>query len=267
LSDGEALWNDAVQAAPSTFSPGVTRAVDPAFIHYTDLGMSGSVISHLAALPLYHTARRVVEMQPGESIVSVAMPGDHLFLTYGLLAPLLAGSTIVAMEEPGRFTRWAEVAAEVQPSAWFSSYKAMEVMLRVDANLGTVLRGCRNIACAWPYDPGFVSMTTLSYGSPIHAMWTEREFGAIQCAEVRGGEVRSGSVGRAVPGADVRVVDYAGVPIPLGAPGKLAVKVGIAAPFVEYWGDESLTASQMRDGWFITPYAARMDAEGYVWLV
>ncbi len=261
LADSEYAWADQLEAQPGAFTSVAAAPGDRAFLHYTDLGMSGSVVSHQAALPLFYTARSVLEMRPGESVVSIAIPGDHYFLTYGVLAPLLAGATSVVLEDPARFQRWGDIASELQPRAWFSGFKAIDVMLRVDPNLGTLLAGCRSIACTFPYDRHFVSMTALSYGSPIQAVWTDREFAAIQCAEMRGCDIRPGSVGRAVPGAAVRVVGEDGQPV--DGHGRIAVEIGPSAPFVEYWGEEE---TRVQNGWFITNHGGRMDPDGYVWL-
>jgi long-subunit acyl-CoA synthetase (AMP-forming) len=35
---------------------------------------------------------------------------------------------------------------------------------------------------------------------------------------------------------------------------------------MEYWGDPGLTATHIRDGWFLTTRTARIDAEGYLWI-
>ncbi len=267
LDAGEYAWSDQLESASEDFTAAATTAADRAWLHYTELGMSGSVVSHMAALPLFNTARSVLEMRAGESVLSVFVPGDEAYLPYGILAPLLAGSTQLILEDPVHCQNWADLAATHQPRAWFSGFKAIDVILRVDSHLGTLLRNCRNVACLWPYDKGFITMTEGSYGSPIHAVWTEREFGAIQTAEMRGTKIRPGSVGRAVPGTEVAVVDGAGKPLGAGVTGKLAVKLGPAAPFVEYWGDPQLTGDRSKDGWFVTNHNAKIDSDGYVWIL
>jgi acetyl-CoA synthetase len=266
LDEGEFHWSDHFEAAPTSFATPATPASERAYIHYTELGMSGGVLSHLVGLPLLLTAKSVLEMRAGEAVHAIALPGEHYFLTYSMLAPLLAGATNLVLETPAQFQRWEELPASVRPRVWFSGAKPLDVMLRTDPNLGTALRDCRNICISWPYDKHFVSMTAYSYGSPLHAVWGERETGALQCAELRGCPIRPGSVGRPLPGAEVQIVDDAGVPLPAGVPGRVAARTGLAAPFVEYWADAELTAGSVRDGWFLTKRTGRIDADGYVWI-
>lgn len=266
LDDGEVRWEGAYAAASAAFAPVPTAPESAGWVNFSDQGASAAAVAHRAALPLYHTARSVLEMGPGETVLSVTVPGEGLFMPYSVLAPLLSGSTLVALEDPARFGRFAQLAAESESCVWFSSFRALDVMLRVEPNLGIFLKKCRNISCTWPYDEAFVQMTMMSYGSPVHGVWTERELGAIQCAELRGCAIRPGSVGRPVPGVQLRVAGGDGSPVGPGTPGKLAVKLGPAAPFVEYWDDPERTANGARDGWFVTGRTAKMDGDGYVWI-
>jgi acetyl-CoA synthetase len=266
LDAGEVLWSQAFEKASEQFTKSPTNSADRAFIHYTDLGMAGSVVTHAAGLSLFTSARDVLEMRPHESTMTVAMPGEALFFSYGLIAPFLTGSRAIALEDPAHFGRFGDLAVSEEPKVWYSGQKALDVILRTDPNLGSLLKGCRNICVNHPYDPSFVVMTSESYGSPVHAVWWEREFGVIQAAELRACDLKPGSVGRVVPGAEVRIVDDAGAPQPMGTPGLLAVKLGPACPFMEYWADPGLTQTHLRDGWFVTTKTAKIDAEGYIWI-
>ncbi len=79
------------------------------------------------------------------------------------------------------------------------------------------------------------------------------------------GERRPGSVGCALPGVSLRVVDADGTTLPADAVGVLEVK----GPSVTrgYWRQPQKTAAAFRDGdWFITGDLARLDDEGRVTL-
>ncbi|MBI2932535.1 MAG: AMP-binding protein [Planctomycetes bacterium] len=266
LAAGELSWSERFEAASPTLAPPVADASHRALIHFTDEGVSGSVLSHRMALSLFYTARSVLEMRPGEAALSVAMPGEHTFVTYSALAPFLAGATSVVLENPAHFQRWGDIAAEMQPRAWFSGFKAIDVLLRVDPNLGALLRKCRNIACTWPYDRHFVSMTAHSYGSPIHAAWAEPEFGTLLSSELRGCSMRPGSVGRPLPGVELRILNGQGQTVDREVFGHVAVRMGPGAPFVEYWDDPALTLDHLREEWFVTSRVGKIDTDGYVWL-
>jgi malonyl-CoA/methylmalonyl-CoA synthetase len=64
------------------------------------------------------------------------------------------------------------------------------------------------------------------------------------------GPRRPGTVGRPLPGVEVRLVDDAGRPAAAGEPGEIEVRGGNV--FLEYWGRPSETAAAFRDGWFRT---------------
>ena len=75
-----------------------------------------------------------------------------------------------------------------------------------------------------------------------------------------------GSAGRPPPFVDVRIVDADGREVPSGATGELHVR----GPNVMagYWRLADATREVLLDGgWLRTGDAARMDAEGYIWIV
>lgn len=64
------------------------------------------------------------------------------------------------------------------------------------------------------------------------------------------GERVAGSVGRPLPGVEVRLVDGDGRPVPPGEPGEIEVRGPTV--FREYWRRPEATARAFRDGWFRT---------------
>jgi acyl-CoA synthetase (AMP-forming)/AMP-acid ligase II len=74
-----------------------------------------------------------------------------------------------------------------------------------------------------------------------------------------------GAIG--VPGFDweCRIVDYELQPLPQGEPGELLVR----GPGVmrEYYKNPEATAATIKDGWLLTGDIARIDEDGFIWLV
>lgn len=64
------------------------------------------------------------------------------------------------------------------------------------------------------------------------------------------GERIPGSVGKPLPGVEVRLVDESGDEVVPGTPGEIEVRG--ANVFVEYWGNPEVTREAFRDGWFRT---------------
>ena len=73
------------------------------------------------------------------------------------------------------------------------------------------------------------------------------------------------SAGRATFTVDVRVVDEHGVEVPRGTIGEIAVRGPIVMK--GYYNQPELTAGTIRDGWMHTGDAARMDEDGFVYIV
>ena len=64
------------------------------------------------------------------------------------------------------------------------------------------------------------------------------------------GERLPGSVGKPLPGVEVRLVEEQGNPVGPGSPGGIEVRG--PAVFAEYWARPDATREAFRDGWFIT---------------
>jgi len=77
------------------------------------------------------------------------------------------------------------------------------------------------------------------------------------------GERKAGTVGFALPGSEVRIVDDGGAPLPVGVIGHVQYKGGNL--FRGYWNLPEKTISEFTsDGFFKTGDMGRMDAEGYL---
>lgn len=76
---------------------------------------------------------------------------------------------------------------------------------------------------------------------------------------------RAGSVGRPLPGVELRLVGEDGEEVELGDPGEILVR----GPniFKGYWKREEETTACFSDGWFKTGDVAIQDEEGYLYLV
>jgi len=83
----------------------------------------------------------------------------------------------------------------------------------------------------------------------------------------KGAIVKSGSIGIPIIGTDAKIVDSETglIDLPMGETGELAVK----GPQVMkgYWKNPGETANVMRDGWLLTGDIARMDEDGYFYIV
>ena len=134
------------------------------------------------------------------------------------------------------------------------------------------------------------SVRTVGYGaSPISEALLERAFALLPQADFVQGygmtELAAGvtyltaeyhtvegrklgklnSAGRALNGIDVRIVDTDGHEVPRGQVGEIAVR----SPCVMsgYWNLPDVTAQALKGGWMFSGDAARMDEDGFVFVV
>jgi len=77
--------------------------------------------------------------------------------------------------------------------------------------------------------------------------------------------VRPGSMGRAIPGHAVEVVDDEGHVLAPGTPGIVAVRRPDPVMFLEYWRKPEATAEKFRGDWCLLGDIAVKDEEGYFW--
>jgi acetyl-CoA synthetase len=76
-----------------------------------------------------------------------------------------------------------------------------------------------------------------------------------------------GSMGRAVPGHRLAVVDADGRAVPAGAVGEVAVQRPDPVMFLEYWKNPEATADKYIGDWCLTGDLAKQDEAGYFWFV
>lgn len=76
------------------------------------------------------------------------------------------------------------------------------------------------------------------------------------------GQVRPGTLGRAVPGFEVRACDEGGLEVPRGEVGRLWVRGGSRA--IAYWQNLPQTLETFRGEWVALGDLVRMDENGYV---
>lgn len=140
-------------------------------------------------------------------------------------------------------------------------HKILELSLKARRDL----RGMRLWVCgSAPLDRGLADRFEEVFGHRICNRYGMTETAMIT-ANPSGGERRAGSVGRALPGMDVWVVDPAtGSERPIGETGEIAVRGPSLSP--GYWNDEKDDATRLVDGYFRTGDLGWKDADGYFFI-
>jgi acetyl-CoA synthetase len=101
-------------------------------------------------------------------------------------------------------------------------------------------------------------------GHTIHEFYGQTECNMVVANNAAVMPVKPGSMGRAVPGYDIAIVDSAGRVLPPGEVGEIAMRRGGASLFLRYWNRPDKTAEKFRGDWMLSGDEGVMDAEGYV---
>ena len=197
----------------------------------------------LTVLPLFHSFGATVCM------VLPIITGSH-----SVLVPRFAPERLLAALEASHATVFAGVP---------SMYAAM---LAVRSGREFDLGAMRVFVTGGAPMPTEVQQAfTARYGVPMIEGYGPTEAAPCVCVNPLNGVNKLGSVGPALPGIEVRIVDDSGAPLPTGEIGEITVRGDNVMR--GYWQDEQLTREAIRDGWLYTGDVGMMDEDGYVSIV
>jgi long-chain acyl-CoA synthetase len=80
-----------------------------------------------------------------------------------------------------------------------------------------------------------------------------------------GDAFRPGSVGRAMPDVELRIVDDEGRDLPAGAAGEVLIRSDTL--MLGYWRNDEATQTTIRDGWLHSGDVGQLDADGFLYLI
>jgi acetyl-CoA synthetase len=118
-----------------------------------------------------------------------------------------------------------------------------------------------------PLNPEAVMWGLGVFDQAIHDNWWQTETGCIQIANYPIQDVKPGSMGRPIPGAEAAIVDEEGRPLAPGEEGDLVLRAGWPSMFRTYWNKKELYDSRFHNGWYFSGDRARVDEDGYFWFV
>jgi acetyl-CoA synthetase len=104
-------------------------------------------------------------------------------------------------------------------------------------------------------------------GLTINEFYGQTEVNLVvgTCSEIM--EVKPGSMGKAIPGHIVEVVDDCGNPVSVGSIGELGIKRPDPVMCIGYWKNPEATAEKYVNDWWLSGDLARKDKDGYFWFV
>ena len=264
---------------------GPTRPEDPALIHFTS-GTTGTpkgaVHVHGAVVAHHVTGAFALDLHESDVFWCTADPGWVTGTSYGLIAPLSHGATVIVDQGGFEIGRWLGNLREHAVTVWYTAPTAIRMLTRAEDQFadGPALPALRFIASVGePLHAEEVMWADRVLGLPIHDNWWQTETGGIMVANFAATEVRPGSMGRPLPGIEAAVVrhdededvavgaDGQPLPVPDGEVGELALRVGWPSMFVGYLHDDERYRRCFLGDWYLSGDLVRRDADGWFWFV
>lgn len=265
---GHLLHERRVQVADYTAT---TSLDDLAVLQYTGgtTGVSkGAMLSHgnLLANMVQIEDRVAGNVTPGKECALAVLPLYHIFaFTANLLYFFHAGARNILIANPRPLSN-LQRAIENYPISWIPG-------------VNTLFNGLLNEEWFADYPPPKLR-GSIAGGTALHSSVAERWQQVTGTAVIEGYGLtesspvvtlnpldasRPGSIGPALAGTEVRLLNDHGQPAAPGEPGELAVR----GPQVMqgYWQRPAETAKALKDGWLLTGDIATIDDDGYLRIV
>jgi acetyl-CoA synthetase len=246
----DAAFMDALARFPAQFAVR-TRADDLAIFQYTS-GTTRELPdavrhTHRALVTLMLAALYGTGVRPGDRFMCPSSPAWGHGLWHGTLAPLAMGVTIGAYA--GKFS--GERLLQALSQHRFTNLSAAATHYRMMRNAGAAGRfqyALQKVSFTGePIDSETAAFVEATFGRPACSMYGTTEIGVclVNYPGAPDFPVKSGSLGKPVPGLRVEVQDAEGRPCPPGVTGELKV-----------W---------RRGRWVPTKDLGRVDEDGYFW--
>ncbi len=271
----------ALADASEDYEIGPTDPEDLALLHFTS-GTTGrpkgAMHVHEAVVAHHATGAMALDLHAEDVFWCTADPGWVTGISYGIIAPLTHGVTMVVDEAEFDAERWYETLERERVSVWYTAPTAVRMLMRhtEQAPRERDLSALRFIASVGePLNPEAVLWAQDALDQPIHDNWWQTETGGIMIANLAATDVKPGSMGRPLPGIEATVLrrDAEGdlvrpvVEVGPGEEGELALRPGWPSMFRGYLDDEKRYRASFADGWYTSGDLVRRDDEGYFWFV
>ncbi|MBY3757046.1 acetate--CoA ligase [Azospirillum formosense] len=255
-----------------------TAPEDMALLHFTS-GTTGrpkgAVHVHEAVVAHHATARVALDLHPNYVFWCTADPGWVTGTSYGIVAPLTVGCTMIVDEAEFDAERWYGILQRERVTVWYTAPTAIRMLMKVGAEVVRRfdLASVRFMASVGePLNPEAVVWSQQTFGRPFHDNWWQTETGGIMIANFASADVKPGSMGRPLPGIEAAIVartpdgDVRVAEEPMTV-GELALRPGWPSMFRGYLGEEERYRRCFVGGWYLTGDLAMRDADGYFWFV
>lgn len=226
LPAGTLSLADALATCPDSGGLAATRAEDMALLHFTS-GTTGKPKGaiHVHGAVLFHalTGRYALDLHPEDVYWCTADPGWVTGTSYGIIAPLAIGATLIVDEADLDPARWFGLLQDQRVTVWYTAPTAIRMLMKVANRTDKGIVGHYDLSrlrflasVGEPLNPEGVIWGQEVLGLPFHDNWWQTETGGIMIANYRSMDIRPGSMGKPLPGVEAAIVrrvrSFAAVP-------------------------------------------------------
>ncbi|GAA2517038.1 AMP-binding protein [Kocuria salsicia] len=251
---------------PETFEVLEPSPADATLLLYFTSGTTSlpKLVEHTnTSYPVGHLSTMYwIGLEPGDVHLNVASPGWAKHAWSNFFAPFIAGATVFLYN----YTRFNAVALMDQMEReHVTSFCAPPTVWRmlIQSDLSHLKNPPRKtVAAGEPLNPGIIARVKAAWGTDIRDGFGQTE-SSLQIANTPGMPVKPGSMGRALPGYDVVLIDP-NTGQESETEGELCLRldprpVGLTPG---YHGDPAKTADAFRDGVYHTGDVVSRDTSG-----
>ncbi|MFQ3567333.1 MAG: acetate--CoA ligase [Aggregatilineales bacterium] len=288
MEQGRDYWYHDLMSLPIASPLCETAVMDseaPLFILYTSgtTGKPKGILHTHGGYQVYTatTLQWVFDLKDDDRYWCAADPGWITGHSYIVYAPLILGATSMLYEGAPNYP---------YPNRWWKLVEEYGITILYTAP--TAIRGLMRFGDAWPNRHDLSSLRLLgSVGEPINPeawrwfyrvigkercpimdTWWQTETGGFMITPMPSVPLKPGSATRPFPGIEVDVVDEQGQSCPPGVDGNLVIKQPWPGMLRTIYGDPNRYVDQYwsayrEQGWYLTGDSARIDEDGYVWII
>ena len=277
LPSGTTSLKSAMAAASDAFEIARTKPEDIALLHFTS-GTTGrpkgAIHVHEAVIAHHMTGKYALDLHPEDIFWCTADPGWVTGTSYGIVAPLTIGATMIVDEADFDAERWYDILRREKVSIWYTAPTAIRMLMRAGTEMikpGTFDSVRFMASVGEPLNPEAVTWSDEKLGQPFHDNWWQTETGGIMIANYASQDIKVGSMGRPLPGIEAAIVERDGdavrvVTEPMKS-GELALKAGWPSMFRGYLHEEERYRKNFVGEWYLTGDLAMRDDDGHFWFV
>jgi acetyl-CoA synthetase len=267
------FW-DFIEKGSSDFIPLRTKADEPALIIYTS-GTTGPpkgalhahrvLLGHLPGVEFPHNffpEKSDIFWTPADwawigGLIDVLFPSWH----HGVPVVARRAKKFDPEEAFALLAKHGVRNAFMPPTALKMMRPVVNPRLRYDYSMRSIGSGGETLG------EGLLEWGKEVMGLDINEFYGQTEVNLVvgNCAAIM--DIRPGSMGKAIPGHIVNVVDESGKPVPVGTVGEIGIKRPDPVMFLGYWKNQEATANKFAGDWCLTGDLAKKDDDGYFWFV